>query len=100
MNLCDNCNTEFTDTIMCDCEDKEYWELHDLRQEKQMKLTRRGQIVFGILLAIAGLATLLGFWWIVDHINWMGDHYCLKSSMECYFPDGVGNITPHTVDTM
>jgi hypothetical protein len=65
-----------------------------------MKLTRRGQIVFGILLTIAGVALLFGFWWIVDHINWMGDHYCLKSSMECYFPEGVGNITPHTIDTM
>jgi hypothetical protein len=65
-----------------------------------MKLTRRGQIVFGILLSIAGLALLFGFWWLIDHINWMGDHYCLKSSMECYFPDGVTNITPPTIDTM
>ena len=65
-----------------------------------MKLTRRGEIVFGILLAIAGVIAIMGLWWVVDHLNWMGDHYCLKTSMECYFPDGVGNITPTIIDTM
>jgi cytoskeletal protein RodZ len=83
MNLCDNCDTEFTDTIMCDCEDKEYWELHDLRQEKQMKLTRRGWVVLVIIPAIIGMA---GIMWLMNHINWMGDHYCFKTMVECYFP--------------
>lgn len=50
MNYCDNCDTKFTDTIMCDCEDKEYWELHDLRQEKKMKLNKRGRLVRSVLI--------------------------------------------------
>ena len=26
--------------------------------------------------------------WGLDHLNWVGDHYCFKSSLECYFPEG------------
>jgi hypothetical protein len=47
-----------------------------------MKLTRRGWIVLVIIPAI--LASI-GFLWLVDHINWVGDHYCFQSSIECYF---------------
>jgi hypothetical protein len=48
-----------------------------------MKLTRRGWIVLVIIPAILGFAGLM---WLVNHINWMGDHYCLKTMVECYFP--------------
>ena len=24
----------------------------------------------------------------VNHLNWMGDHYCFKTMTECYFPEG------------
>jgi hypothetical protein len=24
----------------------------------------------------------------LDHLNWVGDHYCFKSSLECFFPEG------------
>lgn len=42
------------------------------------------------------LAVRIAFWlgllwavlFAVDHLNWMGDHYCFKSSIECYFPEG------------
>ena len=46
-----------------------------------MRLTTRGKVVAGVfgLLLLAGLVIGL------DHINWMGDHYCFKSSLECYF---------------
>ena len=84
MSLCDNCDTEFTDTIMCDCEDKEYWQLHDLRQEKQMKLTRRGWIV---LVIIPAIVALYGMYELVGHIWWVGDHYCWGEMTECYFPN-------------
>lgn len=49
-----------------------------------MKLTRRGQIVFGISLGVAIVVALLGLTWITDHINWVGDHYCFRSSLQCY----------------
>jgi heme/copper-type cytochrome/quinol oxidase subunit 4 len=51
-----------------------------------MKLNRRGEIVFAISLIVTVVITLIGFMWVVDHINWVGDHYCFKSSIECYFP--------------
>lgn len=50
-----------------------------------MKLTKRGEIVLGISLLING-AILIGLlMWGLDHLNWVGDHYCFKSSLECYF---------------
>ena len=49
-----------------------------------MKLTRRGWIV---LVVIPSILAILGLTWLVDHINWMGDHYCFKSMIECYFPN-------------
>jgi hypothetical protein len=49
-----------------------------------MKLTHRGQIVFGISLLVTGLVAFAGLVWIADHINWVGDHYCFHSSLQCY----------------
>ena len=49
-----------------------------------MKLTKRGEIVFGISLIVTAIATLYGLAWIMDHINWVGDHYCFHSSLQCY----------------
>lgn len=48
-----------------------------------MKLTRRGWIV---LVIIPSLIAMYGLVVLVDHINWMGDHYCFKTMIECYFP--------------
>lgn len=53
-----------------------------------MKLTRRGEIVFAVVLGIVALEILLGAWWLLDHINWVGDRYCFHSSIECFFPEG------------
>lgn len=46
-----------------------------------MKLTTRGWIV---LVIIPAIASLYGLAWIMDHINWVGDHYCFHSSLVCY----------------
>jgi len=27
----------------------------------------------------------IGITYLVDHINWVGDHYCFHSSIQCYF---------------
>lgn len=45
-----------------------------------MKLTTRGKVVlaFGLVLLTIGL------FFAVDHLNWMGDHYCFKSMTQCY----------------
>jgi hypothetical protein len=50
-----------------------------------MKLTRRGEIVFALSLIISVAVALVGATVLLDHINWVGDHYCFKSSLECYF---------------
>lgn len=50
-----------------------------------MLLTKRGQVVFVISVAINLALLFAGLVWVMDHINWMGDHYCFHSSIECYF---------------
>jgi len=52
-----------------------------------MKLTRSGEIVFMISLAVTALVAIAGMMWLVDHINWVGDHYCFHSSLVCYGMD-------------
>jgi len=50
-----------------------------------MKLTRRGEIVFGILIVIVGIQALALAVWALDHVNYIqGVGYCFKSSLECY----------------
>ena len=46
-----------------------------------MKLTRRGKYA----LALALVAGLAGLFWLVDHVNWMGDHWCFHSLLVCDF---------------
>ena len=42
--------------------------------------TTRGKVVLAF-----GLVSLTAIIFIgVDHINWMGDHYCFKSMVQCY----------------
>ena len=53
-----------------------------------MLLNRKGEIVFAIALIVTALVAFAGLVWVVDHLNWVGDHYCFKSSMECYFGEG------------
>jgi hypothetical protein len=45
-----------------------------------MRLTTRGKVVAGVF----GLLLLVGIFFLVDHINWMGDHYCFKTMVQCY----------------
>ena len=52
-----------------------------------MKLNQRGQIVFAVSLIFTASALLLGLFWLVDHVNWVGDGYCFKASIDCYFPE-------------
>lgn len=50
-----------------------------------MKLTRRGEIVLAVLLAVAGVELILGAYWLMGHINYIpGVGYCFRSSLECY----------------
>ena len=46
-----------------------------------MKLTRRGK--YALILAL--VAGLLGLFWLVDHVNWIGDHWCFHSLLVCDF---------------
>ena len=62
-----------------------------------MKLTQRGKVV----LLITALLGLVLMFYAVDHLNWMGDHWCLKSLLECDFPtqpqvldEGRGQVYP------
>ena len=52
-----------------------------------MKLNKRGEIVLAVSLAINALILLGLIMWGLDHLNWVGDHYCFESSLECYFPE-------------
>jgi len=52
-----------------------------------MKLNKRGEIVLAVSLGINALILLGLIMWGLDHLNWVGDHYCFKSSIECYFPE-------------
>lgn len=50
-----------------------------------MKLTKRGEVVFGIALVILGIQALVLAYWAIDHINYIqGVGYCFRSSLECY----------------
>jgi hypothetical protein len=54
---------------------------------RQMKTRRYYQVRF-----LARVAFWIGLFATVmfaaNHINWMGDHYCFKTMVECYFPEG------------
>jgi hypothetical protein len=52
-----------------------------------MKLNRRGEIVLAVSLGINALILLALAMFALDHLNWVGDGYCFKSSLECYFPE-------------
>jgi hypothetical protein len=50
-----------------------------------MKLTRRGRYA----LALAILAALVGLFYLVDHVNYMGaGRWCFHSLLACDFPNG------------
>jgi len=49
-----------------------------------MRLSKRGERVFAISLAINAVLALVILMWGVDHVNWVGDHYCFHSSIVCY----------------
>ena len=53
-----------------------------------MKLTKRGEKVLAVSLALNALVILALAFVLMDHVNWVGDRYCFKSSLECYFPEG------------
>jgi hypothetical protein len=46
-----------------------------------MKLTKRGKRVRAVLI----LAAIVGGYWVLNHIWWVGDHYCFGEMIECYF---------------
>jgi hypothetical protein len=52
-----------------------------------MKLNKRGEIVLAVSLGINALIVAGLLLWGIDHLNWVGDGYCFKSSLECYFPE-------------
>ena len=46
-----------------------------------MKLTKRGKVVLGIVLALA----FIGIQYVLANVNWVGDHYCWGSFVKCYY---------------
>ena len=51
-----------------------------------MKLNKRGEITLAVSLGLNALVLIALVLWGLDHLNWVGDRYCFKSSIECYFP--------------
>jgi len=50
-----------------------------------MRITKRGKGA----LALTLLAALVGLFYLVDHINYMGaGHWCFHSLIACDFPNG------------
>ena len=50
-----------------------------------MRITKRGKGA----LALTLLAALVGLFYLVDHINYMGaGHWCFHSLLACDFPNG------------
>jgi len=49
-----------------------------------MRLTKRGKIA----LTLAIVAGVVGLLWLVDHVNWMGNHWCFHSLIVCEFGKG------------
>jgi hypothetical protein len=53
--------------------------------DKKFIVRRRIAFAVAVVSAVALLAlATIG----LDHLNWVGDGYCFKSSLECYFPEG------------
>jgi hypothetical protein len=52
-----------------------------------MRTKRYYQVRFAVRVAFwIGVFTLIMIG--VNHLNWMGDHYCFKTMVECHFPEG------------
>lgn len=51
-----------------------------------MKLTRRGEIVLAVSLAVNAVLILGAIYWLTGHVWWVGDGYCFDTMTECYFP--------------
>ena len=49
-----------------------------------MKLTRRGEIVFGTLLFIAGLAVLGVILHLATHLHFVDANFCYGTFIECF----------------
>jgi hypothetical protein len=45
----------------------------------------RNRFLIRVAFWIGVFATVM---FAANHINWMGDHYCFKTMVECYFPEG------------
>jgi hypothetical protein len=52
-----------------------------------MRTKRYYRVRFGVRV-IFWMSLLVAIFWGVNHLNWMGDHYCFKTMVECYFPEG------------
>jgi hypothetical protein len=53
-----------------------------MRTARYYQVRTAVRVVFWTAL-IGGTLTAIMFG--VDHLNWMGDHYCFHSMMQCYF---------------
>lgn len=53
-----------------------------------MRLTRRGEVVFILGLALALVLGLLGIYKAATSIHWTGDGYCIGSFTTCYDDEG------------
>lgn len=49
-----------------------------------MKLTRRGEIVYGTLLFIAGLVVLSVIYHLATHIHYVDTDFCYGTFVECF----------------
>jgi len=50
----------------------------------QMKLTKRGKRVRAVLIVL----WILVLYYLVSHINWVGDGYCWGTIEKCYLGEG------------
>ncbi len=46
-----------------------------------MKLTKRGKRVRAVVILLG----IIAIYYVMNHIWWVGDHYCWGSMVECYF---------------
>jgi hypothetical protein len=51
-----------------------------------MRTKRYYQVRFMVRVAF-WLSLVAAVLYAADHLNWMGDHYCFDSMVECYFPE-------------
>ena len=53
-----------------------------------MILTKRGQFILGLAIALGIIALFSLTVYVMGHINWVDDHYCWGTIAKCYLENG------------